>query len=234
LNINSFHPTNKIDCEYDKIKHNKIKEYYYSYYINNWNIFYYGDYFYNKDNLLTKRIFTPVEDIDDNYKYMDSILYYNNNNISEIMYYRSSYKNDNYFCTDKVFYIYDKNNNLDSIYNYMFHDTDYVLIGYYVYHYSKIPTAVPENINNTENNLTISPNPASDKLEISYISEENSFADISIKNIFGNNVINLLNLPIDRGNNKFNIDINNLASGIYFCNMKINSHSVMKKFIVVK
>jgi hypothetical protein len=87
-----------------------------------------------------------------------------------------------------------------------------------------ITTSISEQKNIS---LKIYPNPASDRLfvEINEISELNS--QLSIFDINGK----LKNQEIKRYNNRIEIDIRNLNSGIYFVNLRTNVNQKMLTFI---
>jgi len=78
-----------------------------------------------------------------------------------------------------------------------------------------------------ENEIILYPNPASDKLLISGISEN---ATISIYDLEGRKQIVLPQML----NPEISIDVSSLSNGIYFLEMKSGSGTVIKKFIVQK
>ena len=87
---------------------------------------------------------------------------------------------------------------------------------------------VSENYN-SNNSISIFPNPASDKLNIQFTSDEKEFAKAKIVNSVGQ-VVKEVEL-----NNNTQINIEDLPSGIYFLNIKNgSSQDFNKRFIVAK
>lgn len=83
------------------------------------------------------------------------------------------------------------------------------------------PTDV--NDNSTFDQFNIYPNPSRSNATISLFLENSDNINISIYDIFGNQISNIFNGLIEKGNHYFELDFNNfnISSGIYYC--KINS-----------
>ncbi|KAB2912898.1 MAG: T9SS type A sorting domain-containing protein [Bacteroidetes bacterium] len=76
------------------------------------------------------------------------------------------------------------------------------------------------------------PNPAIDNTNVFFELLESSNVSISIKDIFGREVLLPVdNKTIDAGKQHFVIDVSSLGSGIYFCEVKINGYSFTQKFV---
>ena len=93
----------------------------------------------------------------------------------------------------------------------------------------QMPRAEPPNISIEETlelNITISPNPISDIINISTNQNVNG-ASLNVYNISGENVFTSQN---NSGNN-FSIPANNLAAGNYFVELKIGEKRLVKKLV---
>ncbi|MEP6712632.1 MAG: PKD domain-containing protein [Ferruginibacter sp.] len=78
--------------------------------------------------------------------------------------------------------------------------------------------------------ITIWPNPVTDGLNVKIISNQNNTAVITLKNIFGQTIIQK-EKALTQGNNDLNLPVLNLSAGIYFINVSINSESTILKVI---
>ena len=80
------------------------------------------------------------------------------------------------------------------------------------------------------NNLKIYPNPASTEITLEYSFDDNSIASISIIDMLGSKV---LEQQIVGDNNKMNLDISNLANGIYVYSVIKDGEVIDKKKLVI-
>jgi hypothetical protein len=98
--------------------------------------------------------------------------------------------------------------------------------------YSKVATSVSEISSNKES-MSISPNPASEYIEISSHSIKRGLGGVSdeikIYNTFGECLVNY-ELPVTKYNEKIRIDVSHLQSGVYF----IMNGEYLEKVIIVK
>ncbi|HKR05274.1 MAG TPA: T9SS type A sorting domain-containing protein [Bacteroidia bacterium] len=85
-----------------------------------------------------------------------------------------------------------------------------------------VPTSLPVVVNNANNDLVISPNPATDFIYM-FFSDENSNREADIVNVLGETVI--------RSKNQDKIDISHLSNGIYFLRAKTGESLTIQKFI---
>ena len=83
-------------------------------------------------------------------------------------------------------------------------------------------------------NFNVYPNPASDKLTISYQSKEAGIAELSIFNVSGQHMEIVGNEFKSAGEYSFVRNISNYKPGIYFCRLKMEDKVVTKKIIKVK
>jgi pimeloyl-ACP methyl ester carboxylesterase len=81
--------------------------------------------------------------------------------------------------------------------------------------------------------LSISPNPASDNILISFPNIDLLNAGMSIFNSFGNE-IKRFDTKFLTGQNSIIFSIENYPSGIYYCSMNIGFNKITKSFVVVK
>ncbi len=78
-----------------------------------------------------------------------------------------------------------------------------------------------EEASNLVSKLSLYPNPASDRISISFESLETTEASISIINHFGQEVM-VQTIDITNGANQANIQLENLSDGVYFATIMIN------------
>ena len=89
-------------------------------------------------------------------------------------------------------------------------------------------------LSSSVSNLNFYPNPASSNGTIDVVLKENAKMDIVIMNGVGQTIYTT-SLEGTAGNNKVDVNLSNLSSGIYFYQVKIsNSKTVTKKFVVQK
>ena len=90
------------------------------------------------------------------------------------------------------------------------------------------------NIKATTINMNFYPNPASNNATIDVVLNETAKVDISILNSVGQSVYTT-SVSGTIGSNKVNINLNNLAAGLYFYQVKLgNSKAITNKFAVEK
>ena len=98
---------------------------------------------------------------------------------------------------------------------------------------SKSPVVSIEEIDLIiSNDITISPNPATDILNLSYSASEPGTIQISLLDILGRKAIELPEKYTDSGIHKELIDISSLNSGIYFISVRIGSGIITRKVVV--
>lgn len=88
--------------------------------------------------------------------------------------------------------------------------------------------------NEKVNNFKVHPNPASDKITISFDSKDNSNLKLAIYDVTGKEVKSITANKIINSNDKIEIDIQNLSNGTYFVKVNSDLNSVTKKIIVNK
>lgn len=70
--------------------------------------------------------------------------------------------------------------------------------------------------NSAFKNISLFPNPANQNAQLRFYSPNNQTAQVLLKNMLGQNVTTVFNGTLNAGNNTFNIDTEQLKSGIYF------------------
>lgn len=113
--------------------------------------------------------------------------------------------------------------------------------GVYASGYSKIPGPVKSsqfNVSeqvrdNSINNVSVYPNPVSDILKISFKSNNQNKAVITLFNTIGNQVVTD-QTEVNEGNNLFSIDIrkNAIAPGVYFVRLAVENEVFLRKLVV--
>lgn len=95
--------------------------------------------------------------------------------------------------------------------------------------YSGIVAFSLTNSNNT--GLHIMPNPAKDKIQLSFEADSSASADIAIVNAQGQNV-RLFKYQVEKGNNNIPLNhLGNLSSGLYIVRVNLNGQLLLSKFI---
>ena len=79
--------------------------------------------------------------------------------------------------------------------------------------------------------MKVYPNPASESVNVSFSSEENANAVISVMNLMGQTVYTE-NVNIHEGCNMVTLSVNNFRSGVYMVNIKTNKGTSTQKLIV--
>lgn len=94
--------------------------------------------------------------------------------------------------------------------------------------YSSIVTF---SLTNNNAGLHIIPNPAKDKIQLSFDAGSSGNADITILNAQGQNV-KLLKYQVEKGKNNIPLNnLNNLSSGLYIVRVNLNGKVLLSKFI---
>ncbi len=93
-----------------------------------------------------------------------------------------------------------------------------------------IHTGVPGG-EQTAQNISLYPNPASSQFNVAFISEMNQNAKISISDIQGRELINK-NTTVVRGENKISVDVSSIADGIYMLKLYLGENAIaLTRFI---
>ena len=79
--------------------------------------------------------------------------------------------------------------------------------------------------------MKVYPNPASESVNVSFSSEENANAVISVMNLMGQTVYTE-NVNIHEGYNMVTLSTNNFRSGVYMVNIKTDKGTSTQKLIV--
>ncbi len=100
----------------------------------------------------------------------------------------------------------------------------------------RVGAVYPAAINEVskENSFTIFPNPASDKLTISFALNLNANAEISLVDVTGKEVKHFENGNLKSGENRISFSTDGLEKGIYFCQIKGEGINAVKKVIIRK
>ncbi len=108
--------------------------------------------------------------------------------------------------------------------------------GLYIFQYDGLVTSKDnDNLNNHFFKLYQNyPNPFNPRTTISYTLPENGLVQLSIFNVLGQQVSNLINKEQSKGNYKIELDASSFASGIYFYRLQTETQSETKKFILMK
>jgi hypothetical protein len=96
--------------------------------------------------------------------------------------------------------------------------------------YNGAPTNIKENGLNIQH-VMLSPNPASQNSILNIKASGNSSAKISIYNSLGS-IVSEEKAELIKGENKINLSLSNLNSGIYFVNIENNTGKLTKRLIV--
>lgn len=84
-------------------------------------------------------------------------------------------------------------------------------------------------------NINLYPNPFNNNTTLSFIINEPSVINIEIYNTIGQKIIEIYNDKLNRGSHKFDLQLNNFASGIYFLKLSgIQNQTFYKKLILIK
>ena len=92
------------------------------------------------------------------------------------------------------------------------------------------------NIQTTENiinNINIYPNPAKDNLNINYYLTNDGLVTISLYNVLGEKVVDVINDNQVKGSHNSNIDLKSVSAGVYTIKMTSGVNNTIVKRIVV-
>ncbi|MGA2298589.1 MAG: T9SS type A sorting domain-containing protein [FCB group bacterium] len=78
---------------------------------------------------------------------------------------------------------------------------------------------------------SVTPNPVSDKLKITFEIDENNLIEASIYNVYGNRLGFIPERNYPAGINEIDIDLNDIADGIYFIELKSTSSRIITSII---
>lgn len=82
--------------------------------------------------------------------------------------------------------------------------------------------------------VSIFPNPITDKLNLTYTVRRNTNVSIKIMDVLGNEVIILMSQRVDAGEQKNTFQLSNrLSSGFYFVRMIVGTESVIKRISIL-
>jgi len=118
-------------------------------------------------------------------------------------------------------------NPLDPIVN----NTTWYQRGKLSYDFNNQGVGVKENANNSVSNSVIYPNPASNNAVLAIDLKNSSAVDITVMNAIGQ-VVKTNNAQAQAGQNKINIDLSGLPTGVYMVNVKAGNATSTKKLIV--
>jgi O-glycosyl hydrolase len=83
-------------------------------------------------------------------------------------------------------------------------------------------------------NLSLSPNPAYDHINLSFTLSEKDNVKISIVDMNGKNITTLVDMPFNQGNHHINQSISLLPRGKYHLILSAGSKQMMKEFVVMR
>ncbi|MVN20944.1 T9SS type A sorting domain-containing protein [Mucilaginibacter arboris] len=98
------------------------------------------------------------------------------------------------------------------------------------------PKQNPVRIENEKllTDVSIFPNPITDKLYLTYNVRKNTTVSIKIMDVLGNEVITLMSQRVEAGEQKNTFQLSNrLSSGFYFVRMIVGTESVIKRISVL-
>ena len=78
------------------------------------------------------------------------------------------------------------------------------------------------------------PNPFKENTNITFTLNKNSYVKLDIFDIVGNNIENLLNNNLSKGDYQIKFNARNLKSGIYFYKLSVDNEKIVKKMIICK
>ncbi|MCB0732888.1 MAG: T9SS type A sorting domain-containing protein, partial [Ignavibacteriae bacterium] len=95
-----------------------------------------------------------------------------------------------------------------------------------------------ENVENIPNNFELSqnyPNPFNPTTKINFTLPEKGFVKLTIYNMIGEKVMNVLNESISQGSHTVEINASHLASGVYVYSINVaGKYSAVKKMMLLK
>jgi hypothetical protein len=85
-----------------------------------------------------------------------------------------------------------------------------------------------------QNLLNITPNPSNGITTLNYNAKTSAYAQIKIIDIFGTVQATVADGFISEGIHSFNLNLNNLPAGVYFCSVNSEGTSVIQKIVIMK
>jgi len=82
--------------------------------------------------------------------------------------------------------------------------------------------------------IRLYPNPATHTISVEYELPKSTLANIAVFDAFGKLVKNIADTELLAGTQILNMDVSDLAAGMYFCTLQANEWKTAKKFIIVK
>jgi len=89
------------------------------------------------------------------------------------------------------------------------------------------------NVNVNENDIAIYPNPTNDNTTISFYLENTTNVNIILMDYTGKTIQTIINERLKEGNFTSNLNVSNLAAGVYYIRITTGSSSVISKKIMV-
>lgn len=82
--------------------------------------------------------------------------------------------------------------------------------------------------------VSIYPNPITDKINVTYIVKRNTNVSIKIMDVLGNEVLTLMAQRVEAGEQKNTFQLSNrLSSGFYFVRMIVGTESIIKRISIL-
>jgi len=101
--------------------------------------------------------------------------------------------------------------------------------------YDLVPTYTYQHIEEkTDVNIRVFPNPANDKIKLSYDISNSTEITLEIYDILGRKVEILIDEPQPAGYHRVVWDADNIASGIYFCRLQADNFMQIKRMTILK
>lgn len=97
--------------------------------------------------------------------------------------------------------------------------------------YTDLPIGIKENLL-LSNDVILTPNPANERVMVSYLLEKNNTIKLSVINVIGEEVFVHQSSQNLMGKQSLNIDLKQFDKGIYFVKIQAEGESVTKKLIV--
>jgi len=130
---------------------------------------------------------------------------------------------------------------VDSLFNYtsgriqkangaLYFGANYDAHGEILWKYSTPAVVSTKDITKEYSNIKISPNPASDNLHIEFLKRSSEKYNLIITDLLGKSIIKS---TLQSGTTQSNIDVSNLVSGTYICNIYNNKGRIMERTKIV-
>lgn len=81
-------------------------------------------------------------------------------------------------------------------------------------------------------NISVSPNPAAEKIVLSYSLKQEGQVSISLRTLLGEEIFVSKSIKQTRGSYQSSIDLNNLSTGVYILILEVNGKNEVRKIIV--